>query len=56
MPLLQLEGYIEPAEQSGKWRTTEAGTIVTGAKPPRFTKVAVDAALADLRNRILTVN
>jgi hypothetical protein len=36
--VLQLQGYIQPAGNTGKWRVTEQGEIVSGAKPPRFTR------------------
>jgi hypothetical protein len=30
--VLQLQGYIEPAGQTGKWRITEEGDVVSGSK------------------------
>jgi DNA-binding IclR family transcriptional regulator len=30
---LQLQGYAEPIGHDGKWRTTEAGELVSGGKP-----------------------
>ena len=43
--VLQLQGYIEPAGRTGKWRTTEQGELVCGAKPARFTRPSVETAL-----------
>ena len=54
--VLQLQGYIQPAGNTGKWRVTEQGEIVSGAKPPRFTRQSVDNALAAIRDRIKSVN
>ena len=56
LAVLQLQGYIEPAGRTGKWRITEQGDPVSGAKPPRFTRQSVDEALAALRDRIHAVN
>ena len=53
---LQLQGYIEAAGHTAKWRTTEQGDLVSGAKPPRFTRQSVDEALNLLRDRIRAVN
>ncbi len=56
LAVLQLQGYIQPAGTTGKWRVTEQGEIVSGAKPPRFTRQSVENALADVRDRIKTAN
>jgi hypothetical protein len=54
--VLQLQGYIEPAGNTAKWRITEQGEIVSGAKPPRFTRQSIENALASLRDRIKLTN
>lgn len=54
--VLQLQGYVEPVGETGKWRVTEQGDLVSGAKPPRFTPKSVEDALAGLRDRIKAVN
>jgi hypothetical protein len=54
--VLQLQGYVEPAGSTGKWRVTDEGEIVSGAKPPRFTRKSVEDALAGVRDRIKEVN
>ena len=56
MVVLQLQGYIAPAGQTGKWRITEEGDLVSGSKSPRFTRQSVEYALDDLRDRIKAVN
>lgn len=53
---LQLQGYAEPIGHDGQWRTTEAGELVSGGKTPRFTRESVEHALADLKERIKSVN
>jgi hypothetical protein len=54
--VLQLQGYIEPAGRTGKWRITEQGELVSGARSPRFNCQSVKDALAALRDRIKAVN
>ncbi|MGA8597947.1 MAG: hypothetical protein WB676_24795 [Bryobacteraceae bacterium] len=53
---LQLQGYIEPVSNTGKWRVSEQGDLVSGAKPPRYTRKSVEGALAGLRDRIKVAN
>jgi len=36
--VMQLEGYVAPAGETGKWRTTPQGELVSGSRPPRFTR------------------
>jgi hypothetical protein len=54
--VLQLQGYIEPVGNTDKWRATEQGDLVSGAKPPRFTRKSAEDLLAGLRDRIKAVN
>lgn len=54
--VLQLQGYIEPAGHTGKWRVTQQGDLVSGAKPPRFTRQTIEDALLGLRDRIKAAN
>jgi hypothetical protein len=54
--VLQLQGYIQPVGNTDKLRATEQGDLVSGAKPPRFTRKSVEYALAGLRDRIKNVN
>jgi hypothetical protein len=53
---LQLQGYAAPVGRTQKWRTTEEGQTVSGAKTPRLTHKAVEQALSTLANRIRTTN
>jgi predicted ArsR family transcriptional regulator len=53
---IQLQGYAEPIARSQKWRTTEQGITVSGAKTARFTREAVEQALSALRDRIQAIN
>lgn len=54
--VLQLQGYIEPAGHAGKWRVSEQGQLVSGAKSPRFSRKSIEHALAGLRDRIKKSN
>jgi hypothetical protein len=53
---MQLQGYAEPILRTRKWRTTEAGLTVSGAKTARLTREAVEQALSALRDRIQAIN
>jgi DNA-binding MarR family transcriptional regulator len=53
---MQLQGYVEPVGRSQKWRTSEQGQTVSGAKSPRFTREAVERALSTLSDRIREIN
>src|SRR5260370_23765611 len=53
---MQLQGYVEPIGRTQKWRTTEEGQTVSGAKTPRFTRKAVEQALSTLADRIRATN
>jgi hypothetical protein len=53
---MQLQGYAEPIARTQKWRTTEAGLAVSGAKTARLTRKAVEEALSALRDRIQATN
>jgi hypothetical protein len=55
IPLLQAQGYVEPAGDRG-WLTTAAGDDVAGSKPARFTPEAVAGALDALAGRIEAAN
>jgi hypothetical protein len=53
---MQLQGYAEPIARTHKWRTTQAGLTVSGAKSARLTCEAVEHALTALRDRIQAIN
>lgn len=55
-PFFSSTGYIEPAGHTGKWRVSEQGKLVSGAKSPRFTRKSIEDALAGLRDRMRAVN
>jgi hypothetical protein len=55
--LLQIQGYVQPeSHKSGEWITTPSGETVSGAKPPRFDRETVEAALTSLRERVQEMN
>jgi hypothetical protein len=53
---MQLQGYVEPIARTQKWRTTQQGLTVCGAKTARFTRESVEQALSGLRDRIQAIN
>ena len=53
---MQLQDYAEPIARTQKWRTTEAGLTISGAKTARLTREAVEQALSALRDRIQAIN
>ncbi|MFL6351419.1 MAG: hypothetical protein ACJ74Z_06175 [Bryobacteraceae bacterium] len=53
---MQLQGYVEPIARTQKWRATQEGLTVSGAKTARFTREAVEQALSALRDRIRAIN
>ena len=52
IPVLRLEGYVKPGDAGDEWITTEAGEAVSGSKPPRYKREAIEQALSSLRDRI----
>jgi hypothetical protein len=54
--LLGLQGYVKRSSAHNRWMTTIDGEAVSGSKPPWFGRERVEKALADLKNRIATVN
>ena len=56
LAVMQLEDYVALAGEAGKWRTTPQGELVSGSKPPRFTREVVDKALSELGARIRNTN
>ena len=56
LAVMELQGYVEPAGTSKKWRTTDEGDLVSGAKSPRFTRDAVEQALSALHDHIQVIN
>jgi hypothetical protein len=54
--LLQIQGYVQASHKSGEWITTPSGETVSGAKPPRFDRETVEAALTSLKQRIQETN
>jgi hypothetical protein len=53
---MQVQGYAEPIARTQKWRTTEQGLTVSGAKTARFTGEAVEQALPALQDCIQAIN
>ena len=53
--LLQIQGYVQQ-HKPDEWITTPSGETVSGAKPPRFDRETVEAALTSLGERIQSTN
>jgi hypothetical protein len=56
LAVMELQGYVEPAGTTKKWRTTEQGDLVSGAKSPRFIRDGVEQSLSALQDRIQGIN
>jgi hypothetical protein len=55
LTMLKLQGYVsEPSDN--ELLTTSSGEIVSGSKPPRFTRECVDRAVSELLDRIAAEN
>jgi hypothetical protein len=52
IPILEMQGYIKPAEGAREWFATPAGQTVSGSKLPHYTPERVETALAALKDRI----
>src|SRR6266403_3588028 len=50
--IMEMQGYVKPAEGACEWFTTPAGQTVSGSKLPHYTPERVVAALAALKERI----
>lgn len=54
---LEVQGYIKQQQNSpNEWLTTIHGEVVSGSKPPRFSREKVENALSALKGRIETIN
>jgi len=53
--VLQMQGYVQKTAD-GDWLTTAAGEIVSGSKPPRFSRESVEQAISTLRDRIAAIS
>ena len=56
IPVLQIQGYIKPSHDHLVWITTPAGEVVSGSKPPRYTRQSINQALASFAHRIKQAN
>jgi len=56
LQFFSFKAYIDQAGNTKKWRVTEEGKIVSGAKPPRFIRQSVQDALAGIRERLESAN
>jgi hypothetical protein len=55
LTILKLQGYV--CETGGnEFLTTASGEVVSGSKPPRFTRECVDQAVSELFDRIAAID
>ena len=52
IPIMEMQGYVKPAEGAREWFTTPAGQTVSGSKLPHYTRERIAAALNGLKERI----
>ena len=55
LTILKLQGYVSETSDN-ELLTTASGEIVSGSKPPRFTRERVDGAVSELLDRIAANN
>jgi len=55
LAILKLQGYVSETSDN-ELLTTASGEIVSGSKPPRFTRECVDGAVSELLDRIAANN
>jgi len=53
--IMEIQGYVKPAQGGREWFTTGEGQTVSGSKLPHFTIERVEKALAALKERIAAV-
>jgi hypothetical protein len=52
LTIMEMQGYVKPAEGGREWFTTAEGQAVSGSKLPHFKRGRVEAALEALRQHI----
>jgi hypothetical protein len=56
LAILEMQGYVKPAESKGQWITTPAGEIVSGSKFPKYGRESVERSLASFADHLKRVN
>lgn len=56
LAILEMQGYVKPAESKGEWITTPAGESVSGSKFPKYSRETVERSLASFADHIRRVN
>jgi DNA-binding transcriptional regulator YhcF (GntR family) len=56
LAILEMQGYVKPAESKGDWITTPAGEIVSGSKFPKYSRESVERSLASFADHLKRVN
>jgi hypothetical protein len=55
LSILELQGYVRPTTGQ-EWQTTPSGEVVSGSKPPRFSRESVKQALSTITDRVAAIN
>jgi DNA-binding transcriptional regulator YhcF (GntR family) len=56
LAILEMQGYIKPAESKGEWITTTAGESVSGSKFPKYSRESVERSLDSFADHLKRVN
>jgi DNA-binding transcriptional regulator YhcF (GntR family) len=56
LAILEMQGYVKPAESKGEWITTPAGEIVSGSKFPKYSRESVESSLDSFADHLKRVN
>jgi hypothetical protein len=56
LAILEMQGYIKPAESKAEWITTPAGEIVSGSKYPKYSRESVERSLDSFADHLKRVN
>jgi DNA-binding transcriptional regulator YhcF (GntR family) len=56
LAVLEMQGYVKPAESKGEWITTPAGEVVSGSKFPKYSRDSVERSLVSFADHLKRVN
>jgi len=56
LAILEMQGYVKPAESKNEWMTTPQGEIVSGSKFPRYSREVVERSLASFADHLNRLN
>lgn len=56
LAILEMQGYIKPAESKGEWITTPAGESVSCSKFPKYSRESVERSLDSFADHLKRIN